>query len=322
MKMQHADIPLESLAPIIEKIRKNIGLVFYSKQEVVDLVLTCLLSGGHLLIEDVPGVGKTTLAHALAISIGGTYRRIQFTSDMLPSDIIGVSIYDPTSQRFVFKPGPIFANIVLADEINRTSPKTQSALLEAMGEEQVSVEGETHPLPDPFLVIATQNSMEFYGTYPLPESELDRFFMCIEIGYPDSSMEMGIIAREMREDPVRHLKATVSPGETLLLRMEAERVRVDPSLSEYILSLAHRTRGSELLALGVSPRGAMYLHRAIRSYALIQGRSYVLPDDVKKLVLPIWSHRVVPSGAYTAPGSRKLARQVLKEIVEEFPVPL
>jgi len=307
---------------MVNALRSNIASVFLGNEKAIDDVLVALFSGGHLLIEDVPGVGKTTLAHALARSIGGTYRRIQFTSDLLPSDIIGVNLFNQNAKDFRFVPGPLFANVVLADEINRTNPKTQSALLEAMGEEQVTVDGESHPVPDPFLVIATQNSFEYHGTYPLPESELDRFFMCIDVGYPERDSEKAIVGRLQREDPVRELGAVIFPQDVIDIRTRAQNVKLDESLLDYILDLAEQTRKSDLFSLGVSPRGAMYLHRAARAHALLQGRQFCIPDDIKNLVLLVWSHRVVPSGMYSASKTGDNAKQILRDMIDTFPVPL
>ncbi|MDH5715356.1 MAG: MoxR family ATPase, partial [Candidatus Aminicenantes bacterium] len=276
----------------VQRLQANVEKVIKGKSEVVKLAIVALLAKGHLLIEDVPGVGKTTLAQSLARSLDCSFRRIQFTSDLLPSDILGVSIYDPEEREFVFKQGPIFSNIVLADEINRATPKTQSSLLEAMNEFQVSLEGKTIPLPRPFLVLATQNPTEYYGTYPLPESQLDRFIMRIRMGYPSVSWEKKILQGEDSAVTLENLKSALTADEVLELQREVEEVKMNQSLIDYLMALVVETRKSEFLGLGVSPRGAIFLQRAAHALALIEGRDYCIPDDIKSLVLPIFSHRV------------------------------
>jgi MoxR-like ATPase len=281
---------------------------------------------GHLLIEDVPGVGKTTLAQALARSFHCTFQRIQFTSDMLPSDVIGVSIFHPARGEFEFKPGPIFANVVLADEINRTTPKTQSALLEVMNEAQVTVDNHTHPVPRPFLVLATQNPADHHGTYPLPESQLDRFIMRLRMGYPARESEKEILreryGRESVENNIpRH--GQLEAADVLEMQCEAEEVLVDESLLDYALDIVERTRQSKLLSLGVSPRGALMLRRAAQALAWISGRGYCLPDDFKRLILPVFAHRVVVSARHA--GTQKnstQAEEILAEIAATTAVPL
>ncbi len=307
----------------IRAIQANIERVIKGKTQVVERAVVCLLARGHLLIEDVPGVGKTTLAHSLARSLDCSFRRIQFTSDLLPSDILGVSIFNQQRQAFEFKPGPIFANVVLADEINRTTPKTQSSLLEAMNDAQVSVDSHTYPLPAPFMVVATQNPMEYHGTFPLPESQLDRFLMRIRIGYPDPAEEKKILDREQVLHPADDLKPVASVAEVLALQQRAERVRLEDSLKQYLLAIVAETRQSELLALGVSPRGALALQTAAKALALARGRDYCLPDDLKELAPVVLSHRVLLS---SGPGgsSRRFeeAGQVIQDIVDSVPVPL
>ncbi|WP_447975096.1 AAA family ATPase [Nitrospira sp. Kam-Ns4a] len=307
----------------IRAIQANIERVIKGKTQVVELAVVCLLARGHLLIEDVPGVGKTTLAHSLARSLDCSFRRIQFTSDLLPSDILGVSIFNQQRQAFEFKPGPIFANVVLADEINRTTPKTQSSLLEAMNDAQVSVDSQTYPLPAPFMVVATQNPMEYHGTFPLPESQLDRFLMRIRIGYPDPAEEKKILDREQVLHPADDLKPVASVAEVLALQQRAERVRLEGSLKQYLLAIVAETRRSELLALGVSPRGALALQTAAKALALARGRDYCLPDDLKELAPVVLSHRVLLSSGQGGSSRRfEEAGQVIQDIVDSVPVPL
>jgi MoxR-like ATPase len=290
------------------------------KSEVIRLALTCLLSEGHLLIEDVPGVGKTTLANALARAVDCRFHRLQFTADMLPADVTGVSVYNAHSQNFEFKPGPVFTNFLLADEINRATPRTQSALLEAMNEGQVSVDGVTHQLGMPFMVLATQNPMEHHGTYPLPESQLDRFLMRLRIGYPDSASEREILRRSAFNGtaPAPLLHA----DDVLLLQRESASVRVDDAIVDYILAIVERTRNHESLSLGVSPRGAQALYRASQSMAYLDGRSFVTPDDVKALAVPVFAHRVALSARAGAQRSAQAAERVLEEILTLTEVPL
>ena len=289
------------------------------KPEVVRLAVVGLLARGHLLIEDVPGVGKTTLAAALACSIGAGFQRIQFTSDLLPSDVLGVSIYRPERGEFVFQPGPIFTNIVLADEINRTTPKTQSALLEAMNEAQVSLDHSTYPLPRPFMVLATQNPREYAGTYPLPESQLDRFLLRIRIGYPGAPDEKGIL-RGAAVQPLEGLEPVLAQGDVLALQEAADRVRVDDAVLDYVMALVSATRASHLLALGVSPRGSLALLRAARAQALADGRDYLVPDDVKSLAVPAFAHRVIVKGGSGEGGGSIGGESVIRAIVQEVPV--
>jgi MoxR-like ATPase len=292
------------------------------KTEILRLSLVCLLAKGHLLIEDVPGVGKTTLAHALARSVDCRFHRLQFTSDMLPSDVLGVTIYNAHTQAFEFKPGPVFTNFLLADEINRTTPKTQSALLEAMNEGQVTIDGRSHPLPRPFMVMATQNPVEHHGTYPLPESQLDRFFMRLRIGYPDMASE-----REILRNADAPLGGRVAPvlsvAEVLEVQEWANRVKVDESLVEYMLSIVEKTRTHESLALGVSPRGAQALYRAAQTLAMIEGRDYAIPDDVKRLAVPVFAHRVVVNTRLAlSQRTADVSDRILEEILTLVDVPL
>lgn len=303
----------------IKALEENIGSVVKGKPEVIRMAVIALLAKGHLLIEDVPGVGKTTLAHALARSLGCIFQRIQFTSDLLPSDIIGVSIYNQATHEFEFKPGPIFSNIILADEINRTTPKTQSCLLEAMNDFQVSVENRTHPLPSPFMVLATQNPLEYHGTFPLPESQLDRFMMRIRIGYPSAANEMEILTYQGIKK-VENLLPVVSSAEVLELQALSEKVRMDASLVDYILRIINATRSSDLLTLGVSTRGAVHLYKAAQAKALAEGREYCIPDDIKEMASPVLAHRVILSSRMES--EREDAEGVISDIIERTPVPV
>jgi MoxR-like ATPase len=297
--------------------------VIKGKPEAVRLAIVTLIAGGHLLVEDVPGVGKTTLAHALARALDCNFQRVQFTSDLLPSDVIGLSVYNQHSGVFEWKPGPIFANVVLADEINRTTPKTQSALLEAMGEGQVTVEGVTHTLPAPFMVVATQNPIEHHGTYPLPESQLDRFMLRLRIGYPAESAEKQILRDREYQDPLDELQPVMSGVEILELQQSVSAVSVDDALVEYLMRIVAATRDSEMLDLGVSPRGTLALFRAAQALALTEERSYCIPDDIKRLVLPVFAHRILVSSRFSSSLRRsEEAEAVLKEIIKTVSVPL
>jgi len=307
----------------IRALQENIERVIKGKPEAVRLTIATLLARGHLLIEDVPGIGKTTLAHSLARSLDCSFRRIQFTSDLLPSDILGVTIYNQQTQAFEFKPGPIFAHIILADEINRTTPKTQSSLLEAMNDIQVSVDSHTYPLPKPFMVIATQNPLEYHGTYPLPESQLDRFMMRIRIGYPDRSDEKIILTTQRLFQPAGDLKPVLTAGDVLELQNAVDQVRMDEGLVDYLLALTAVTRNSDLLGLGVSPRGAMALHKAAQAYAFVNGRAYCIPDDIKRLAPLVFAHRVIVNTRLETYGRRgEDAERILQELVNQVPVPL
>ena len=312
-----------STAPKIQALRANIERVIKGKPSVIEMVVVAFFARGHLLIEDVPGVGKTTLAHSLARSLGCSFRRIQFTSDLLPSDILGVSVFHQQKQAFEFKPGPIFAHIVLADEINRTTPKTQSSLLEAMNDAQVSVDSQTYPLPHPFMVIATQNPWEHHGTFPLPESQLDRFLMRIRIGYPDLADEKKVLDRPQSLHPADELDPVLTLQEVLDLQDRVEKVRLDDSLMEYLLAIVSETRRSDLIALGVSTRGAMALHKAAKALALVRDRDYCLPDDIKDLASMVLAHRVtLHAGQGTRRHRSEEAEHVIRDIVESVPVPL
>lgn len=306
----------------IQAILANIERVIKGKATVIELAVTALLARGHLLIEDVPGVGKTTLAHSLARSLDCSFKRIQFTSDLLPSDILGVSVFHQQKQTFEFKPGPIFANIVLVDEINRTTPKTQSSLLEAMNDAQISVDGFTYPLPQPFMVIATQNPVEYHGTFPLPESQLDRFLLRLRIGYPDTEEERKILERQQLLHPADELQPVLTVQEVLDLQNAVEKVRLDDSLMDYLLGIISATRQNELLALGASTRGAMALHKAAKALALVRNRDYCLPDDIKDLTAAVLSHRVMLNASQGSGVRFEEAERIIEDIVESVQVPL
>jgi len=297
--------------------------VIRGKDDVVRLAVVSLLARGHLLIEGVPGVGKTTLGQALSRALDCTFQRVQFTSDMLPSDVLGISIYSAVEQQFEFKRGPVFTNILLADEINRTTPKTQSALLEAMNEGQVTVDAHSHPLPQPFMVIATQNPVEHHGTYPLPESQLDRFLMRVRMGYPDSNAEREILRSEAGAAKLDAMRAVLTGADVLELQQAVTQVRVDDSLVSYALAIVMRTRESEHFSLGVSPRGSQMLYRAAQAMAFLDGRNFCTPEDFKPLVVPVFAHRVVVNGLYSSTLKKsEQAEQVIQEIVDGTPVPM
>ena len=297
--------------------------VIRGKDEVVRLALVCLLARGHLLIEGVPGVGKTTLGQALARALDCTFQRVQFTSDMLPSDVLGISIFSAIEQQFEFKRGPVFTNVLLADEINRTTPKTQSALLEAMNEGQVTVDAHSYPLPQPFLVIATQNPVEHHGTYPLPESQLDRFLMRVRMGYPDSAAEREILRSDAGAAKLDALRPVLTGEELLEMQDAVTQIRVDDSLVSYALAIVQKTRQTEHFSLGVSPRGSQMLYRAAQSTAFLNGRAFCTPEDFKPLVVPVFAHRVVVNGLYSSTLKKsEQAEQVIQEIVDSTPVPV
>jgi MoxR-like ATPase len=314
---------LVTSAERVELLQSTIERVIRGKSEVVRLALVTLLAGGHLLIEDVPGVGKTTLAQAIARALDCTFQRIQFTSDLLPSDVIGLSIYNQHDSLFEWKPGPIFANIVLADEINRTTPKTQSALLEAMAERHVTVEGVTHALPQPFMVLATQNPIEHHGTYPLPESQLDRFMLRLRIGYPGAADEKLILRDREHAEPLDEMQPVLSAADILELQDAVSEVTVDDAIVDYLMRIVAATRSSEMLDLGASPRGSLSLFRAAQALALTEERSYCLPDDIKRLVVPVFAHRLTVSSRYSSAMRRsEEAEAVLFEIMKTISVPL
>ena len=319
----HTQAVVSTAVEKIERLQNAIEQVIKGKPEAVRLAIVTLIAGGHLLVEDVPGVGKTTLAQALARALDCSFQRIQFTSDLLPSDVIGLSIYNQHSSVFEWKPGPVFAHIVLADEINRTTPKTQSALLEAMAERQVTVEGVTHLLPAPFMVLATQNPIEHHGTYPLPESQLDRFMLRLRIGHPSLRDEKQILRDRERNDPLDDLVPVMTASEVVELQRSVAAVSVDDALVDYLMSIVAATRDSEMLDLGVSPRGSLALFRAAQALALTEERSYCIPDDIKRLVLPVFAHRILVSSRFASALRRsEEAEAVLTEIMKTVSVPL
>ena len=317
--------PLPVKEDVNEKIAKlisNIELAIKGKGETIKQALTTLFARGHLLIEDVPGIGKTTLAQALARSLGCSFHRIQFTSDLLPSDILGVSIFNQAKAEFEFKKGPIFANMVLADEINRATPKTQSSLLESMSEYQVSIDNTSYQLPSPFMVIATQNPREHYGTYPLPESQMDRFLMRIQIGYPEAEVEKDILFNRRLEEPVKHIQPIISGEEIIAIQHSVEAVQMEPALLDYLMAIINETRHSAILQLGASTRGGLYLYRTAQAHALLDRRAYCLPDDIKDMVIPVLAHRVVVADHFESLAqARRSAEQVLEEILHKIPIP-
>lgn len=303
------------------QIKENLSKILKGKDEVVDLTITALLSGGHLLIEDVPGVGKTTLAGGLAKSLDLNFQRIQFTSDLLPSDIIGVTIYNDKTKDFEFKEGPIFSNIVLADEINRTTPKTQSALLEAMNEKQVSVDRKSHKLPEPFMIMATQNPTDHRGTYDLPESQLDRFTMRITIGYPDEETEIDIIKSPEGHSELNEINHVLSKNDIVEMQQAVESVTITDEIIQFIQEIVTKTRQSEQIILGVSPRGAKTMFKSAKAYALVKGRDFVIPQDIKDLAVPVFSHRIITGDGY-GDGTGEIATSIIEELVETITVPL
>jgi MoxR-like ATPase len=320
--MTAAAAVLDEELPLIQKLRQAVEGALEGKQDAVELSLVALLARGHLLIEDVPGVGKTTLARALARSVGGELRRVQFTSDLLPSDVVGVSVYDQHTSSFILRQGPIFANVLLADEINRASPRTQSALLEAMNEQQVSIDGVTNPLPDPFFVIATQNPQDFAGTFPLPESQLDRFILRLRIGYPPPQVEMRLLL-EGNADTAREVPAVLDPAKLVALQRQVDRVAIDHSLLSYLQALVQATRTAPVLSLGTSTRGAIALGKAARARALLRGRSYCIADDIHDLAVPVLAHRVrLATHADGFVPSRDEAETAVRDIIARVPVPI
>jgi MoxR-like ATPase len=305
------------------ELEKALRRVIRGKDDVVRLALVSIFARGHLLIEGVPGVGKTTLGQALARAIDCNFQRVQFTSDMLPSDVIGISVYSALEQEFEFKRGPVFTNVLLADEINRTTPKTQSALLEAMNEGQVTIDAHSYELPQPFLVIATQNPVEHHGTYPLPESQMDRFLMRVRMGYPDVQAEREILRSEVGAAHLADLRATLTGADVIEMQQAVQHVRVDESLVNYALEIVRKTRESEYLSLGVSPRGSQALYRAAQAMAFLEGRTFCTPEDFKPLVVPVFAHRVVVNGLYASTLKKsEQSDQVLREIIENVPVPV
>ncbi|HEX7009755.1 MAG TPA: MoxR family ATPase [Phycisphaeraceae bacterium] len=305
----------------LERLRSNIQKCFIGNQPAIDKLITCLLARGHMLIEDVPGVGKTMLATALAKSLDCSLSRIQLTPDMLPSDVLGVTVWDQQKGEFVFKPGPIFSNIVLADEINRTTPRTQSALLEAMNEAQVSIDGHTRRLIQPFIVIATQNPFEFEGTYFLPESQLDRFLMRLHLGYPSAEDEARIVTLDPSRNALNDLKPVMTAEDLVELQGQVDRVQIDPTLVDYVIRIANATRANEQLQVGVSPRGSLALIRAAKAAALLHRRDYVVPDDITSNMIPVLAHRVIPK-THTHDADGVTAQRIMQQILETVPSPV
>ena len=301
-------------------VRQNASRVIVGKEEVIDLLMAALLCEGHVLFEDVPGIGKTTLAKTLARSLGCTFQRIQFTPDLLPSDITGITFFNQKTGEFEFRPGPLLAQVVLADEINRATPRTQSALLEAMEERQISVERETVLLPRPFIVIATQNPIELEGTFPLPEAQLDRFLMRLRLDYPSQSEERLILQRFKEEQPLQELQPVLAGEQLEVLQRMIRRVRVEPALESYIVELVRATRNHSGVELGVSPRGTLALYRAAQAYAAIHGRFYVIPDDVKRVARPVLSHRMIATSQTRLHG--RVMEQIVEDVLHSVPVPV
>ena len=308
------------IAETARKLRENVQKVIVGKDEVINLTLVAVLCEGHMLLEDVPGIGKTTLARALAASLGCTFRRIQFTPDLLPSDVTGLSWFNQKAQEFEFRPGPIISQVVLADEINRATPRTQSALLEAMQERQVTIDGVTRPLPRPFLVMATQNPVELEGTFPLPEAQIDRFLLRVLIGYPSEKEEGAILERFRDSDPLSDLQATTTPEELMALQAERRQIRVEETVRDYVVRVARATRQHDEIMLGASPRATLALYQAAQAWAAIQGREYVLPDDVKTMAPHVLTHRLMISPQAQLRGRQP--SELVADIVDSVPVPV
>lgn len=308
------------IAESAKRVRENVQKVIVGKSEVIELALVAVLCEGHVLVEDVPGIGKTTLARSLAASLGCTFRRIQFTPDLLPSDVTGISYFNQKTQTFEFRPGPVMSQVVLADEINRATPRTQSALLEAMQEQQTTIDGDTYQLPRPFLVIATQNPIELEGTFPLPEAQIDRFLMRLSIGYPTEAEENAMLLRFEKRDPLEELSAVTSPDEIRAMQRRVRAVRVEESVRGYLVDIARATRDHADIELGVSPRGTLALYRCAQALAAIRGRAYVLPDDVKLLVPYVLAHRIMVSPTTRLRG--RALTDVLMDVVEQVAVPV
>lgn len=312
--------PTDRIQQIAQLTRENVGRVIVGKDDVIDLLIVALFCEGHILLEDVPGTGKTMLARSLARSLGCSFQRIQFTPDLLPSDISGVSVFNQQSNQFEYRPGPIMAQLILADEINRAGPRTQSALLEAMEERQVTVDGETRQLPYPFLVLATQNPIDLEGTFPLPEAQVDRFLMRLSVGYPDREEERQILRRFRTNNPLHSLTPVLTASEIQEANRICREIFVHSLLEDYLLDLVNATRATGSLALGASPRGALALYRSSQAYAAINKRTYVIPDDIKRLSLPVLAHRLIPN--VESRLQQRPATEILQELVEKIPVPV
>jgi MoxR-like ATPase len=311
---------LRDIKLLADKIRDNVAKVIVDKENIIDLSLICILTGGHMLLEDVPGTGKTVFARALAASIDCDFRRIQFTPDLLPSDVTGINFFNQKDSNFIFRAGPIFSNIVLADEINRATPRTQSAMLECMEERQVTIDGETKLLSMPFMVIATQNPVEIQGTFPLPEAQLDRFLIKTSMGYPDSKAEIDILKRFKEHNPLKELKAVVAAKEIIEASNIYSTVKVSDDILEYITKIVEASRRHSSVHLGVSPRGSLALLKAVQVKAILEGRSFVTPDDVKALAIPVLSHRIIPAGLS---GQKvKASEKIINDILEHTEVPI
>jgi MoxR-like ATPase len=308
------------LTGLLDKLEENICQVVLGKRDVIRQCIVALLTGEHVLLEDVPGVGKTLVGRAIARSISGDFCRLQFTPDLLPSDIVGSTVFNSNTSEFLFQKGPVFSNLVLADEINRAPPRTQSALLEAMGDRQVSVDGTTYPLPTPFMVIATQNPFEFEGTYSLPESQLDRFLFRISMGYPDEGFERELLTSHREGEPVEQLQAVLTSDDILQLQKQARQIRVDDALTDYILAIVKATRNNDALQVGVSSRGAISLYRASQSLAMLEKREYVIPDDVKQLAVSSLAHRVMAKG-FLQGTQREMVEGIISDIISTIPIP-
>ncbi|MFW5713130.1 MAG: AAA family ATPase [Brevefilum sp.] len=308
------------LTTLIDKIKQNIGTVIVGKDDAIELLMVALLCEGHVLIEDVPGVGKTMLARSLAISLGGEFKRLQCTPDLLPNDITGVSIFNQATQKFEFRPGPLFVNVLLADEINRATPRTQSALLEAMQESQVTMDGVTYPLPRPFIVLATQNPVEYEGTFPLPEAQLDRFLLKVDLGYPTQTQEKEILNRLKGQHPIETLKPIINPDEIQKLRPQISEVNLDETIVDYMIKIIDETRHHPDILLGGSPRATISLSKASRALAAVRGRDYILPDDVKYLAVPVLSHRLMlkPKAELRGITNERLVHQIIENTPLKF----